>query len=34
MLIDHIWSLSEKGHTQYTLKNYQAAGGMEGVIGG
>lgn len=34
MLIDHIWSSSNKGQIQYTLKNYQVAGGMEGVIGG
>ncbi|MCK4821859.1 hypothetical protein KA005_39200, partial [bacterium] len=34
MLIDHIWSSSKKGEIEYTLKNYQAAGGMEGVIGG
>jgi hypothetical protein len=34
MLIDHIWSSSKEGEIEYTLKNYQAAGGMEGVIGG
>jgi len=34
MLIDHIWTSSNKGQIQYTLKNYQVAGGMEGVVGG
>lgn len=34
MLIDHLWSSSSKGQSQYTIKNYQATGGMEGVIGG
>ena len=33
-LIDHIWSSSNKGQIQYTIRNYQVAGGMEGVIGG
>ncbi len=32
MLVDHIWSSSNKGQIQYSLKNYQVAGGMEGVI--
>ncbi len=34
MFIDHIWSSSKKGKIEYIAKNYQAAGGMEGVIGG
>ena len=34
MLIDHIWSSSKKGQVRYTLKNYQVAGGMKGIIGG
>jgi hypothetical protein len=34
MLIDHIWSSSKKGKTQYTIKNYQQARGMKGIIGG
>ena len=34
MLIDHIWSSSNKGQIQYTLKNYQQAGAMKGIIGG
>jgi len=34
MLIDHMWSTSKKGAGAYRLKDYQEAGGMEGVIGG
>lgn len=34
MLVDHMWSASKKGTGAYQLKDYQEAGGMEGVIGG
>ena len=34
MLIEHIWSSSSQGQKPYSIKNYQEAGGMEGVIGG
>ncbi len=34
MLVDHMWSASKKGKGAYRLKDYQEAGGMEGVIGG
>jgi len=34
MLVDNIWSSSKKEQGIYNFKQYQEAGGMEGVIGG
>ncbi len=34
MLIEHIWSSTQKAQKPYMIQNYQEAGGMEGVIGG
>jgi hypothetical protein len=34
MLIDHIWTAAKKDRRIYQFKHYQAARGMEGVIGG
>jgi hypothetical protein len=33
IMIEHLWSSTQKGHNSYQLQNYQEAGGMEGVIG-
>jgi hypothetical protein len=34
MLIEHVWSSTQKAQKPYRIENYQEAGGMEGVIGG
>ena len=34
MLIEHIWSSTQKAQKPYLMENYQETGGMEGVIGG
>lgn len=33
IMIEHLWSSTQKGHNPYQLQHYQGAGGMEGVIG-
>lgn len=34
MLLDHFWSATNKGGTEYRIEKYQEAGGMIGVVGG
>ena len=33
ILIDHIWSTSKQGPDRYSLKDYTAAGSIEGIVG-
>jgi len=34
MLVDHMWSSSHQGARPYTFRDYRAARGMDGVVGG